>query len=433
MALDTRAVAAQILGEVLCGRSLNQALPPRLARVERRDRGLLQQLCYGSLRDAPRLRAILNQLLDKPLRQKDSDILGLLLCGLYQLESTRIPDHAAVSATVNAAGALKKPWARNMANAIMRRYLRERDDLQAALDEAAAASHPEWLYRKLLRQWPEEAAGIIEANNLQPPMTLRVNSRRLGREACMAKLAAHNIAATPGELSPQAIRLEQAMEVADLPGFCAGDLSVQDEAAQLAAPLLGAGPGERVLDACAAPGGKACHILELQPELGELVAMDVDEERLQKVAENLRRLDLAATLLAADASTPGRQLAAGSFDRILVDAPCSATGVIRRHPDVKLLRREEDIGQLAGRQLGILQGLWPLLRPGGTLLYVTCSVLAEENAQVVERFLAGQPGASAAPLNVTWGRPAGRGRQVLPRAQGTDGLYFALLTRSDHP
>ena len=205
---------------------------------------------------------------------------------------------------------------------------------------------------------------------------------------------------------------------------------MQDEAAQLAAPLLQAAPGERILDACAAPGGKACHLLELQPELIELVAMDVDEARLQKVSQNLERLQLQATLLTGDARRPGASLEPASFDGMLVDAPCSATGVIRRHPDVKLLRRPEDIDQMARQQLEILQGLWPLLKPGGTLLYATCSVLAEENSTVVERFLAQCPDAAAVPLAASWGEAAGCGRQLLPSALAGDGLFYALLRKT---
>jgi 16S rRNA (cytosine967-C5)-methyltransferase len=430
MALDPRAAAARVIGAVLTGSSLNQALAPRLEQVAERDRSLLQQLCYGSLRQAPRLLALLERLLDKPLRDKDSDIRGLLLCGLYQLESTRIPDHAAVAATVGAVAVLKKPWAKGMANAVLRRFLRERDSLAAALPEAAAASHPEWLYRALLEQWPAAAAEMIAANNLQPPLTLRVHTRRISRQDYLDKLASQGIEASAGQLSPQAVYLARPRDVAELPGFAEGEASVQDEAAQLAAPLLEAAPGQRILDACAAPGGKTCHLLELQPDLAEVVAMDVDETRLQRVSQNLQRLQLRATLLVGDARRPGAALETASFDRILVDAPCSATGVIRRHPDVKLLRRAEDIEQLARLQLQILQGLWPLLKPGGALLYATCSVLQQENSAVVEGFLAQCPGAVAVPLQEPWGQVAGLGRQLLPSARAADGLFYARLLKT---
>jgi 16S rRNA (cytosine967-C5)-methyltransferase len=430
MALDTRTAAAQVIGEVLAGKSLNQVLTPRLLKVAERDRGLLQQLCYGSLRQAPRLQALLEQLLDKPLRDKDRDVQGLLICGLYQLESTRIPDHAAVAATVGAVRGLKKNWAKNMTNAVLRRFLRERDKLEQGLDEAARANHPRWLFREISRQWPEAAGQIMDANNLQPPMTLRVNRLQTTREAYLAMLANAGIAARAGALCEDAIYLEQPCDVAELPGFTQGQVSVQDEAAQLAALLLEAAPGERILDACSAPGGKTCHILELQPAIAELVAMDIDETRLLKVSENLGRLGLTATLLAADAGHLPMQLEPASFDRILVDAPCSATGVIRRHPDVKLLRREEDIHGFAAQQRRILDGLWPLLKAGGTLLYATCSILAEENSAVLQKFLSEYPDAELVPFTGDWGQQTPYGRQLLPSPTGPDGLFYARLRKT---
>jgi 16S rRNA (cytosine967-C5)-methyltransferase len=427
---DVRAAAGTAVGEVLRGKSLNQALPRQLSRVAERDRPLLQQLGYGTLREAPRLLAVLDLLLDKPLRDRDSDLKGLLLVGLYQLDSTRVPDHAAVATTVEASGALKKQWARSLTNAVLRRYLREREQLSQQLDDAAAAAHPAWLYQALQRQWPGQADELVRANNLRAPMTLRVNSARGSRGDYLQRLAMAGIDAHPGALGDCAIYLSSPVDVDALPGFGDGDVSVQDEAAQLAAPLLQAQPGERILDACAAPGGKACHLLELQPGLAELVAMDVDAARLERVQDNLQRLQLAATVLAGDASAPPGQLEPASFDRVLVDAPCSASGVLRRHPDVKLLRRHSDIGQLARQQLDILFGLWPLLRPGGTLLYATCSVLQEENAEVVDKFLCAKDDASATALDVDWGEAAGAGRQVLPRAEGPDGLFYARLRKN---
>jgi 16S rRNA (cytosine967-C5)-methyltransferase len=427
MALDARAAAAHVIGDVLKGKSLNQALPDRLEKVSEKDRSLLQQLCYGTLRQGPRLQAILRQLLDKPLKDKDADLQGLLMCGLYQLESMRIPDHAAVAETVGAVRALKKNWARGMTNAVLRRFQREREQLVAALDEAATASHPRWLYKKVQEQWPAAAPAIVAANNQQPPMTLRVNTRRQSRDDYLEILTGQGIEASAGNISPHAIRLAQPRDVLELPGFAQGQASVQDEAAQMAAILLSAAAGERVLDACAAPGGKACHILELQPQLAELVAMDIDQRRLEKVSENLHRLGLQATTLAGDAAQPPSQLAPASFDRILVDAPCSASGVVRRHPDVKLLRRASDISPLAEAQFHILSGLWPLLRPGGTLLYATCSILDEENSQVVRRFVNEQDDAQFVTADAEWGEAVDGGRQLLPSPDGPDGLFYALL------
>ncbi len=430
MVTGTRAAAAQVLASVLSGKSLNQALPPWLPRVEPRDRGLLQQLCYGTLRQLPRLQGVLQQLLSKPLRDKDRDVQALLLLGLYQLSATRVPDHAAVSATVEAVRELKKPWAKGLTNAVLRRFLRERDQLEQGLDDAAAAAHPQWLYNKLTKQWPTVAAGIFAAANAQPPMTLRINARKISRAAYLDKLNAAGIPGSPGVIAGQAIVLQQPVDVAELPGFEAGEASVQDEAAQMAALLLAARPGERILDACSAPGGKACHMLELQAELGELVSMDIDQQRLQRVAENLQRLELEATIVTGDASSPPATLKPGSFDAILVDAPCSAIGVIRRHPDVKVLRRESDIPQLAAQQLSILLGLWPLLKPGGRLLYVTCSILNEENSRVVAKFLSQRDDAALGVREQSWGEPCSHGRQLLPQVHGADGLFYAMLNKS---
>lgn len=431
MAADARAVAAGVLADVLRGKSLNRALPAALERVDARDRGLLQQLCYGSLRMAPRLLAILAKLLDKPLREKDLDIKALLLCGLYQIDATRIPDHAAVSATVAATGNLGKSWARGMCNAILRRYLRERSELCATLGDAAESAHPKWLYKAIRRQWPDHCDQIIAANNLQPPMTLRVNSRHRSRDEYLAQLGNAGLEASAGLLSPHAIYLASPGEVCDIPGFAAGLVSVQDEGAQLAALLLDAQAGDRVLDACAAPGGKSGHILEVQPGLSRFVAMDADPGRLQRVAENLDRLQLAAELIAGDATEPPAELEAASFDRILVDAPCSATGVIRRHPDIKLLRRRDDIAQLAAQQQHILEGLWPLLKPGGCLLYATCSILDEENSATISAFLSQHTDGSLLPLKRDWGEAKPCGRQIVPAPGGPDGLFYAMLRKAD--
>ncbi|GAB3283479.1 16S rRNA (cytosine(967)-C(5))-methyltransferase RsmB [Parahaliea aestuarii] len=429
MAGDCRAAAARVLALVASGQSLNQALPGQLNAVAPRDAALLRELCYGSLRMWPRLEALADQLLDKPLRGKDSDVYALILVGLYQLGETRVPDHAAVASTVGATRSLGKGWARGLVNALLRRYLRERETLENALPPAARAAHPAWLMQRLQGEY-DNLDTLLAANNSRPPMALRVNLSRVARSDYLQQLEGAGIAASAGALADSALYLQQAVDVNSLPGWEAGLVSVQDEAAQLAAPLLQARAGERILDACAAPGGKSCHLLESQPGLAELVAMDIDGERLERVEENLERLQLAARVIVGDGAKPPAELAAESFDAILTDAPCSASGVIRRHPDIKLLRRASDIGQLAGQQLAILHGLWPLLKPGGRLLYVTCSILAEENSAVIARFLAQQEGASEQPLAVNWGQPRDHGRQLLPQENGPDGLYFALLTKA---
>jgi 16S rRNA (cytosine967-C5)-methyltransferase len=429
MAADCRATAAKVVGEVLAGRSMSQLLPPALERVSQRDRALLQQLCYGTLRDSPRLLALLRPLLDKPLKDKDRDLEGLLLCGLHQLEALRIPDHAAVSATVQATRPLRKTWARGMVNAVLRRFLREREALLAGLDDAAQAAHPHWLHQAILQQWPDHAGQILASANSAPPLTLRVNAARTERDHYLQQLQSSDINARPGALSPQAVYLESPLDVADLPGFAEGLVSVQDEAAQMAAVLLAAEAGDRVLDACAAPGGKTCHILELQPQLAELVALDSDPQRLERVADNLARLGLTAELQAADATAADGVLGDRRFDRILLDAPCSATGVIRRHPDVKLLRRDTDIEGFAEQQLHLLRGLWPRLEAGGRLLYVTCSILADENQRLVQRFIDACPDCRLLPMAPDWGVDCAPGRQILPQTGGPDGLFYTVMEK----
>lgn len=429
MALDARAASAGIIKQVIAGKSLNQVMPSILPKVAERDRPLVQQLCYGTLRQQPRLEGILKQLLDKPLRAKDGDVFALLLMGLYQLDDMRVPDHAAVAETVGASRALKKPWAKGLINALLRRYLREREELAETLDAAARYAHPTWLYQKIYQQWPEQAESIVQANNGQPPMSLRVNALKTTADDYLERLASEGIRASLCEHSPCGVRLDQPMDVALIPGFAEGDVSVQDEAAQMAALILDAQPQERILDACSAPGGKACHIIETQPELDELVAADVDEQRLVKVTENLQRLKLTATVQRVDAAEPKESFQPESFDRILVDAPCSASGVIRRHPDVKILRRPEDIAEMAEQQLHILKGLWPLLKPGGSLLYATCSIFEEENSGVVEKFLQSNPNAAHHECIDSGLIQKPYGQQLLPNINGGDGLFYAMLQK----
>jgi 16S rRNA (cytosine967-C5)-methyltransferase len=370
---------------------------------------------------------IIRQLLKKPLKKKDSDIQALLLCGAYQLLEMRTPDHAALSSSVEACRLLKKPWATGLVNGVLRRCARERETLSGELDEAQLASHPQWLYQLVRQHWPDYSEDIFLANNQPPPMVLRVNQRRTACNDYIEKLAGQGLEAVPGALVDTALCLANPVDVEQLPGFAEGLVSVQDEAAQLAAGLLAPEAGDRVLDACSAPGGKCCHLLEIQPGIHELLAMDSDASRLQRVAENLQRLQLQATLVPGDACEPGPALDGRLFDRILLDAPCSGTGVIRRHPDIKLLRRASDIASLAEVQSAMLRSLWPLLRPGGTLLYVTCSILPEENSRVVQRFLAESPDARCDAIDSEWGVDCNPGRQVLPGPGGPDGLYYARL------
>ncbi len=431
---NIRAIAAGILVEVSQnGRSLNEQLPYRNGSLTAADEALLQQLCYGVCRWQIRLMHLVRPLLSKPIKDKDSDVLMLLLLGLYQLAFMRTPAHAAINETVNAVKILGKPWARGLINAILRRFQREQ---QQIIDKAASSapyqhSHPVWLLNRLQAAWPDQWEKIINANNAKGPMTVRANKRKIDRQAYLAKLTQKGIAAQRCRWSSQGLTLAQPCPVMDLPAFNDGEVSIQDEAAQLAAGLLRALPGQRVLDACSAPGGKCCHILELEPEIGELWAVELNATRQEKTVATLERLQLQAKLITADVSKPDDWWDEKPFDRILIDAPCSATGVIRRHPDIKMLRRNADIDKLAEQQYKMLTRLWPLLKHEGLLVYATCSVLPEENELVVRRFLAKTGNAEAELIEADWGVAGTVGRYLLPTVNGPDGFYYATLRKTE--
>jgi len=410
------------------GQSLTAALDNAFSSIESgKDRAFIQALCYGVCRQFHRLDFILSQLLDKPL--KDADVKSLALVGLYQLKFMRVKPHAAVSETVLAAR--KKPWAKSLLNAVLRTYLREQEGLEHKADkfQVAALSHPDWLIRQIKQDWPEQALTILQQNNQQPPMALRVNLAKISCESYLQLLTEQEITAETVSFCPSAIRLDKPVPVDLLPGFAEGLVSVQDTAAQLAAGLLDVQPGHRVLDVCAAPGGKAAHILESQPQLKELVAVDIDESRMQRVSENLQRLNLQAKLVVGDASNPSDWWDGKPFDRILLDAPCSALGVIRRHPDIKLLRRAEDIGQLQALQKTILHAVWPLLAPGGLMVYATCSILKQENEHQVQAFLAEHSDAVELPIDADWGAAGICGCQIFTGESAMDGFYYARLSK----
>lgn len=434
--LPVRLAAAKALEPVLRRqRSLDGPLAEASERVAPTERPWLQAACYGVVREAPRLEALAGMLLTRPLRSRDADVQALILLGLHQLRAMQVPAHAAVAETVAVAPRLDKRWARGLVNAVLRRYQREASTLEVALDRQPAARHrhPDWLIEALQTDWPADWEAILAANNQPGPMTLRVNLTRSSRQDYLAELAANGLAAQPLAQQPAGIELATPIDIAGLPGFAEGRVSVQDGAAQLAAELLQVQPGEHVLDACAAPGGKSAHLLERYPTM-QLTACDIDPERLDRVRLTLARLGLDAaagrqvTLQAVDAAAAGT-FGAQCFDHILLDAPCSGSGVIRRHPDIKLLRRPADIPALAVRQRALLQALWPHLAPGGQLLYATCSVLPAENREVIDDFLADQADARPLSLPETFGRSSGAGRQILPGEQGRDGFYYALLTR----
>lgn len=430
--MNPRLAAAKALAAVLQGKaSLNSSLPTQLDKVEDRDRGFTQDLAFGTARWQPRLSALATKLLQKPFKAADADVEALLLVGLYQLLYTRVPAHAAIGETVGCADKLKKPWAKALLNAVLRRAQRESEALLAELehDPVVRTAHPRWLQKSLKAFWPEQWEAICAANNAHPPMILRVNRRHHSRDAYLQLLTEAGINATPCVYSVDGIVLEAATDVRSLPGFAEGWISVQDEAAQLAADLLDLARGQRVLDACCAPGGKTCHILEVEKDLAGVVAVDLEAKRLVRVRENLARLGLSAELIAADGRDTATWWDGKPFQRILLDAPCSATGVIRRHPDIKLTRQPDDIAALAVLQGELLDAMWPTLEVGGILLYATCSTLPTENTEVIEAFLARTSGARELDLATTAGIKQPHGRQLLAQEGGHDGFYYAKLIK----
>jgi 16S rRNA (cytosine967-C5)-methyltransferase len=425
MSKNTRLVAAQTLVRVLDGgQSLTSALEHTLSTLENpQEKAFVQAVCYGVCRYYHRLQFLLFQLLDKPI--KDVEIYALALVGLYQLAFMRVKTHAAVSETVDATR--KKSWAKNLINALLRRYLREQEQLEtlANSNPVALNSHPKWLISRIENDWGEKAPQIFQAANEPPPMVLRVNALQTTREKYLQQLAELEIEAQAVETCSSAIRLLKPVGVTTLPNFDTGMVSVQDTAAQFAAGLLELKAGQRVLDLCAAPAGKTAHILESQPDL-ECVAVDIDATRMLRVETNLKRLNLSAQLIVGDATQPESWWDCKQFDRILVDAPCSALGVIRRHPDIKLLRRADDLTALPALQAQILTAAWSMLKEGGLLVYATCSILKAENEDQIAQFLAKMPNAQEIPFEKN---PAKHGWQILTGENGCDGFYYARLRK----
>lgn len=455
---NPRAAAALTLAPLLNGKGSLSSLDD--SAITPRDRGLYRALCYGVCRTLPRLEGLAGFLLSRGFKSRDQDVQGLLLVGLYQLLYMRVPSHAAVSETAGAARQLGKPWATRVLNACLRRCQREQEALLAKVDSKPAQRllHPAWLLDNIYKAWPDQADDILAANNSEAPMTLRVNLAIQPRDAYFQTLAAqhdhhtgnaNDTAEAHGEPvgmlcqdAPAAITLTQPTEAISLPGFETGEVSVQDESAQLAAPMLLAPllatPQQqplRVLDACSAPGGKSMHLMELawaNDQALELIALDNDAQRLERVEEGIERLappaTIAHSIMAADASVRD-WWDDEPFDAILLDAPCSGTGVIRRHPDIKTLRQPADIKKLAQLQGSILDNLWPLLKPGGHLLYATCSIMPQENEQQVAAFVKRQEDATSLPIQADWGIATEHGRQRLPQLGGSDGFFYALLNK----
>jgi len=428
---DPRAAAAQLLFQLMGGKSLSLLFETGMGNVAHGDVGLVKELCFGVARWQLRLEQITRLLVRKPLKKKDGDILALIHIGLYQVLHMRIPAHAALAETVNATRVLGKPWASGLVNGVLRRFLREQETVLAEADKSdhVRLAHPAWLVDALHSAWPDRWQGVLEANNLHPPMCLRVNLKKTSRADYLALLGEASIGASKIPHTEAGVFLDQPMSTDALPKFRDGHVSVQDGGAQLAAGLMDLQAGHRVLDACAAPGGKTGQLMETAPGPIELAAVDIDDRRLKRVGENLDRLGFQAGLSAGDASQPIGDWAETLYDRILLDVPCSATGVIRRHPDIKLLRRADDIPALAATQARILDAIWPLLKPGGLLLYATCSLLPEENQLQVSRFLTRCPAARVRPIDAAWGHPVEPGHQTLPGESTMDGFYYACLEK----
>ena len=431
-----RAVSAEIVDAVVStGQSLDAAIAGNEERVAANDRSLLRMFCYGTLRHHWQLQEWIDQLVTKPLRKRDRVINALLALGLYQIVEMRIPDHAVVSETVEAARQLGRPKLAGLVNACLRRFVRDNLPSRDPQCDNARWNHPDWLITRIRKDWPDDWQTILTANLERAPMWLRANASRNSAEQYLQRLRADGLEAELLEAVPGALRLKEPQSVDSLPGFDVGDASVQDAAAQLAAQWLLDGGEGRVLDACAAPGGKSGHLLEIGGSELALVCVDSDESRTLSIAENLARIGRDATIIAADASKPEEWWDKALFDAILLDAPCSASGVIRRHPDIKLLRRETDLASLAVLQRQLLEALWPLLAPGGRLLYATCSVLAAENDEVTEQFLADHGDAienDVLPNNNIHDlmRRKACGYQILPGSAGMDGFYYAALQKT---
>jgi 16S rRNA (cytosine967-C5)-methyltransferase len=438
---ETLANAARAVARIaFSGRTADDALSPFDSA---KDRSAVRAITLGTVRWYLRLTAVLDRLLERP-EKLVPEIRALLATALHQIEYSRNPPHASVDAAVDAARVLRQERAAGLVNGVLRRFLREKQALLAGADESLATrtAHPQWLVDELQAAWPTHLDAMLEANNKHPPMVLRVDTSRVSVADYIAELATAGITGKSIAWAPCAVELDQPVAVTALPGFSEGRVSVQDAGAQLAAPLLDARPGMRVLDACAAPGGKTGHLLEHTPDLAEVVAVDIEERRLARVRENLERLGRTATLVAADVRHPESWWDERPFDRILLDAPCSSTGVIRRHPDIKLLRRPTDIPALAATQLSILEACFRMLAPGGRLLYATCSVLPAENQAVLNQFFGRHRRATAIPATLAAEVPgaqlasgnagsAGTGVQLLPGAEaGTDGFHYACVEKT---
>jgi len=434
MSVNIRALAAKCSYAVIDqGRSLSDELPKQQDKLQGKDKGLLQEICYGVLRYLPELENDVRQLMQKPLTGKQRVFHFLLLVGVYQIKYMRIPDHASVSETVAATSTLKNRHMKALVNGVLRNFVRQQEapsnEDKLELADAIKYNHPGWFIKKLQQGYPEHWQQILTANQERPPMWLRVNQQHHSSEQYQNKLVEEDIAISLVEPLSQAIALTKATDVTKLPGFEQGWLSIQDAAAQQTARLLDCQSGDIVLDCCAAPGGKTCHILELSPDIASMTAIDIEEDRLIRVSENLARLNLNAEVITGDAAKKD-WWHGNLFDRILLDAPCSGTGVIRRHPDIKWLRKATDIDKLVVLQQQILKNIWSLLKPGGTLLYATCSILPEENSDQIKHFIEQNKDAQLVDITQSNTEESKHlGWQIKPGEQNMDGFYYAKLLK----
>jgi len=423
---NLRSHAAKAIGQVLDqGQSLSTILPALQKNISDKDRALLQELCFGTLRVLPQLEWCIQQLMAKPMTGKQRTLHYLLMVGLYQLLHTRIPPHAVLAETVEGAVALKRPQLKGLINGVLRQFQRQQDELlQRAANNESRYLHPSWLLKRIKQAYPAHWEHIVDANNQKPPMWLRVNRLHHSRDEYLQLMQQAGIAAESHKEYRDAVRLLAPCGVTDLPGFADGWVTVQDASAQGCVDLLDPQDGEQILDLCAAPGGKTTHILEAAPK-AHVMAVDIDEQRLARVKENLQRLRLHAEVKVGDGRTPAEWCGDKQFDRILLDAPCSATGVIRRHPDIKWLRRDSDIAELASLQSEILEAIWPHLKSGGVMVYATCSILPQENSEQIAAFLQRHSDANLAET----GDNQSPGRQNLPHPEDGDGFFYAKLIK----
>jgi len=430
--MNPRLLAIRILLQIIEeGKSLNAVASQINEKLdEAKDRSFTRELVFGVLRWQPRLEFIMSQLLAKPLKVKDRDVACVLLVGFYQVLFMRVPDHAAVSESVKLTQKLKKGWAKNLVNGVLRQLIREQEDLSSKVnsDSSALFAHPDWLIIKIKKDWPQHWQQILDSNNRQAPMALRVNRQKQSVSDYQQRLKDCDISASSISLAPDALLLDKPCDVSLLPGFESGAVSVQDLAAQQAASLLQLEDGCTVLDACAAPGGKTAHIVESNSS-AQVTALDVSADRTKMIEQTLNRLGLQANIICADAAEPEQWWDGQLFDRILLDAPCSATGVIRRNPDIKIHRTLEDVQQVVHNQCKLLETLWPMLKPGGILLYATCSILKDENESQILSFLAANDDAVEFEFESDWGNNERVGKQVLPGDNDMDGFYYARIQK----